>query len=165
MWNTILGRFSWSPPCWLVRLSANIVTIARRRPWLSAATVVSAIALIAAGALTWRWYERQPKPHRVHVTITAPPVMKLEKELKFPLLVVYFSEPAARLDDLSKRAITGVRLDPQIRGAWRWSKDDTLFFEPAENWPAEQKFRVSFERSFFPRHVLMEKWQYEFATA
>jgi hypothetical protein len=27
----------------------------------------------------------------------------------------------------------------------------------AEDWPADQKFRVTFDKNFFPRHVLMER--------
>jgi len=37
-------------------------------------------------------------------------VTKLEKELKFPRLVLYFSESAARLEDLKKTSLQGVRL-------------------------------------------------------
>jgi len=36
--------------------------------------------------------------------------------------------------------------------------------EPAEDWPADQKFRVIFDRNFFPRHVSMERLSYETRT-
>ena len=58
----------------------------------------------------------------------------------------------------------GVRLEPQLNGAWHWAQADILLFEPTEDWPADQKFRVIFDRNFFPRHVSMERLAYETRT-
>jgi len=79
-----------------------------------------------------------------------PKSRKLEKDLKFPRLIVYFSESAARLDDLKKPSIQGVELQPHLNGTWHWVKDDILAFEPGEDWPAAQTFRVVFDKKFFP---------------
>src|SRR6266849_6011354 len=72
------------------------------------------------------------------------PVTKLEKELKYPPLIVRFSDPAARLEDLKKLSLQGVRLEPQIGGAWSWNSDKELVFRPTEDWPADQKYRIVF---------------------
>ena len=88
----------------------------------------------------------------------------MEKELKFPRLVVYFSESAARLEDLKKPSVQGVQLQPHRNGTWRWIQADILVFEPTEDWPADQKIRVVFDRKFFPSHVLMERYVYETDT-
>src|SRR5439155_13860622 len=103
-------------------------------------------------------------PRKVSATIAPVEVTKLEKELKFPRLLVYFSESAARLEDLKKPSLQGVRLEPHLNGAWRWIQADILVFEPSEDWPADQKFRVIFEKNFFPRHVSMERFVYETQT-
>ena len=58
----------------------------------------------------------------------------------------------------------GVRLEPHLEGAWHWAQADILVFEPSEDWPADQKFRVIFDKNFFPRHVLMERLAYETRT-
>ncbi len=58
----------------------------------------------------------------------------------------------------------GVRLEPHLDGAWHWAQADILVFEPSEDWPADQKFRVIFDKNFFPRHVLMERLAYETRT-
>lgn len=124
-----------------------------------------AILLISCGgAWTWKWYSHLPKPRKVSAKIVPIEVTKLEKELKFPRLVVCFSESAARLEDLKKPKVQGVRLEPQLNGAWHWAQADILVFEPTEDWPADQKFRVIFEKNFFPRHVLMERLAYETRT-
>src|SRR6202022_4603807 len=110
------------------------------------------------------WYSHLPKPRRVSVKIVPVEVTKLEKELKFPRLVVYFSESAARLEDLKKPSGQGVQLQPHLNGAWRWLQADILVFEPTEDWPADQKFRVVFDQKFFPSHILMERFVYETQT-
>ncbi len=165
MWNTIFGHLSWTPPPWL-RVGANAtLRFGKRRPLISATIAFAVIVVSASSVWAWRWYARQPKPHRVHATIKSPAVPAPENESQFIPLVIYFSEPSARLEDLGKQSIAGVKIEPQIAGVWRWSSDDTLFFEPKEIWPAEQKFRVTFERNFFPHQVVMDKLQYEFVTA
>ena len=113
----------------------------------------------------WRWYTRLPKPHRVHATIKTPSILPPNYDSQFTSLAIYFSEPAARLEDLGKPAISGVKIEPQVSGAWRWSSDDTLLFEPKQIWPAEKKFCVSFDRNFFPHQIVMDKLQYDFVTA
>jgi uncharacterized protein YfaS (alpha-2-macroglobulin family) len=126
--------------------------------------IISLFLICCAGAGTWNWYSHLPKPRRVSVRIAPIPITKLEKELKFPQLNIYFSEPAARLEDLKKPAIQGVRIEPPIAGAWHWGFDDMLVFVPGEDWPADQKFRIIFDKKFFPRHVLMERLVYETQT-
>ncbi|HEX8280777.1 MAG TPA: MG2 domain-containing protein, partial [Chthoniobacterales bacterium] len=113
---------------------------------------------------TWQWYQRQPKPRKVHATLAAIPVTPLAEKLSFPPLHITFSEPAARLEDMQQPALRRVRLEPSLAGNWHWQNDRELVFEPTEDWPAGRKFRVTFEKSFFPRHVLIEGYQHEFTT-
>ena len=42
-------------------------------------------------------------------------------------------------------------------GAWKWINDRKLAFAPAQDWPADRKFRVIFDKDFFPSHVRMDK--------
>ena len=98
-----------------------------------------------------------PKPHKVYAQVAPIPVTPLEKELKFPALSIEFSESAARLDDLQKPTLDHVRLDPAMTGAWKWINDRKLVFEPAQDWPADRKFRIIFDKDVFPTHVLMDR--------
>ena len=109
------------------------------------------VLLLAGGSVwTWRWYQRQPKPHKVYAQVASIPVTPLEKELKFPPLSIEFSESAARLEDLHKPKLEHVRLDPSINGAWKWINDRKLTFEPAQDWPADRKFSIIFDKGVFP---------------
>jgi len=160
----IFGNVSWRPPVWLSRTGEGWQRLERTYPRAMAPAILAIFAILCAGAWTWHWYSHLPKPRRVTVKITAPEVTKLEKDLKFPRLVVYFSESAARLDDLKKPSVQGVELQPHLNGTWHWIKDDILVFDPTEDWPADQKFRVNFDKKFFPSHVRMEHYSYETKT-
>jgi alpha-2-macroglobulin len=160
----VFGDISWQPPRWLSRTRETWSRIEAAHPRLIALTIIASFLISCAGVWTWNWYSHLPKPKRVSVTIVPVEVTKLEKDLKFPRLVVNFSESAARLEDLKKPALQGVRLEPHLNGRWRWVQDDILVFEPTEDWPADQKFRILFDKNFFPRQVLMERLVYETRT-
>ncbi|HYR21822.1 MAG TPA: alpha-2-macroglobulin [Chthoniobacterales bacterium] len=160
----IFGNISWRPPRWLTRIGESWSRLERAYPRLIAPGVLTIFAVLCASAWTWHWYSHLPKPHRVTAKITPIEVTKLEKDLKFPRLAVYFSESAARLDDLKKPAVGGVELQPHLNGTWHWIKDDILVFEPTGDWPADQKFRVVFDKKFFPSQVRMERFTYETQT-
>src|SRR6059058_5418953 len=160
----IVGNISWRPPGWLSRSIAGWGSFGRVHPRLIASGLIAILLISCGGAWTWKWYSHLPKPRKVSAKIVQVEVTKLEKELKFPRLVVYFSESAARLEDLKKPSVQGVRIEPHLNGAWHWAQADILVFEPTEDWPADQKFRVIFDKNFFPRHVLMERLAYETHT-
>lgn len=159
------GAISWRQPDWLGLTAQRWARLERSYPRLIAPAII-AIFLIACGAAwTWNWYSHLPKPRRVTARIGAIPVTKLEKDLKFPQLNIYFSEPVARLEDLRKPVRHGVTIEPAIPGMWHWGFDDMLVFVPAQDWPADQTFRVIFDKKFFARHVLMDRLVYETRTA
>ena len=160
----IFGNISWRPPGWLSRSLDGCSRFGRAHPRLIASGMIAILLISFGGAWTWKWYSHLPKPRKVSAKIVPVEVTKLEKDLKFPRLVVYFSESAARLEDLKKSSLTAVRLEPHLNGTWRWIQSDILVFEPTEDWPADQKFRVVFEKNLFPRHVLMERFVYEIRT-
>jgi uncharacterized protein YfaS (alpha-2-macroglobulin family) len=160
----VFGNISWRPPGWVSQTADGWKRFERAHPRIILSAVTAIILISGAGAWTWNWYSHLPKPKRVSAKIAPIEVTKLEKELKFPRLTIHFSESAARLEDLRKPSVQGVRLEPHLNGAWHWTQPDTLVFEPTEDWPADQKLRVLFERSFFPRHIVMERLVYETQT-
>ena len=160
----MFGNISWRPPRWVSRTTEGWSRFERAHPRLILSAVTAIVLISCAGAWTWHWYSHLPKPKRVSAKIDPIEVTKLEKELKFPRLTIHFSESAARLEDLKKPSMQGVRLEPHLNGTWHWSQADTLVLEPSEDWPADQKFKVIFDKNFFPRHILMERLVYETRT-
>jgi alpha-2-macroglobulin len=162
--TAIFGDVSWRPPGWLSGIGHIWTRLNRAHPRLIAPTIILIFLLLCGAAWTWNWFEHRPQPHRVKALVEAIPVTKLEKELKYPPLMVRFSESAARLEDLKKTSLAGVRLEPKIAGVWSWTSDKELAFRPTEDWPADQNFKIIFDKKFFPPHVLMERLSYEFRT-
>jgi hypothetical protein len=160
----VFGRVQWSPPRWLSQSRAAFSGFNRTHPLITASGIVAILLLSCGAAWTWHWYQHRPKPRYVTVKIDPIPVTKLEKDLTFPTVDVRFSESAARLEDLKKVPVPGVRLDPPLPGKWMWATDKHLFFKPSEDWPADQKFKIIFDKKFFPPHVLVESRVYEFTT-
>jgi uncharacterized protein YfaS (alpha-2-macroglobulin family) len=162
--RTTLGQLSWTPPPWLQHGFVRIHLYHRRHPFLLAGEVLLVLLLASGSLWTWKWYQRQPKPHTVSAQVAPIPVTPLDKELKIPPLSIEFSESAARLEDLKNPTVQHARLDPPIAGAWKWTNDRKLTFAPAQDWPADRKFRIIFDRDLFPSHVRMDKLEYEAVT-
>jgi uncharacterized protein YfaS (alpha-2-macroglobulin family) len=160
----VFGRFQWSPPRWLSQSSAAFSRFNRSHPLITASGIIAIFLFACAAAWTLHWYQHRPKPRYVSVMVELIPVTKLEKELTFPTLDIRFSDSAARLEDLKKTSVTGIRLDPPLAGKWMWANDKHLFLKPTEDWPADQKFKIIFDKKFFPPQVLMERLVYEFTT-
>ena len=160
----LFGRLQWTPPRWLSRSRAAFSNFNRAHPLVTASAIIAIVLLSCGAAWTLHWYQHRPKPRYVKVMIEAVPVTKLEKELKFPTLDIRFSDSAARLKDKDKTALQGVRLDPPLAGKWMWAGDKHLFFQPKEDWPADKKFNVIFDKKFFPPHIVLERLTYEFQT-
>jgi alpha-2-macroglobulin len=164
IFRTAFGQLSWKPPFWLQRAFARVVLFRRGHPLLAAIIVLLAFVIAGGGVRGWRWYQNRPKPHKVYAEVAPIPVTPLEKELKFPPLTIEFSESAARLEDLKNPTLQQVRLDPPVAGAWKWMNDRKLSFAPAQDWPADKKYRVIFDKTFFPAHILMDKLEYDVST-
>src|SRR3989440_3516292 len=160
----VFGRVQWSPPRWLSQGRAVFSRFNRAHPLIAASGILAILLLFCGGAWTWHWYQHRPKPRYVSVKIEPIPVTKLEKDLTFPTLDLRFSESAARLEDLKKTPVPGVRLDPPMAGKWMWATDKLLFFKPSEDWPADKQFKIIFDKKFFPSLVLVERRVYEFTT-
>ncbi|MBV9618026.1 MAG: hypothetical protein JO201_02340, partial [Verrucomicrobia bacterium] len=165
IWVAIFGRFSWSPPGWFSQTRFGWTRFSVSRPRTTASILITVFLITCGSIWGWKWYQSRPKPHRVSATVAEIPVTKLDKDLQYPPLVIRFSDPAARLEDLKKPSLEGVRLDPPLAGAWSWNSDRELAFRPTEDWPADRKFQITFDKKFFPEQVLMQRLAYETKTS
>ena len=152
----ILGDFTWTAPPWFSRLTR----------WTRSHRLLSLgfLAFLLAAWWAWNWYQHRPQPERITVHAQPIPVTKLEKELKPAPLEIRFSSSVARLDQLGKEVRDDVRLEPALAGRWSWASDSRLTFQPANDWPAEQKYRISFAKKLFPKQVLLDRYAVEVTT-
>jgi uncharacterized protein YfaS (alpha-2-macroglobulin family) len=160
----VFGRLQWSPPRWLSQSRVAFSRFNHAHPLITASGIIAILLFSGGAAWTLRWYQHRPKPRYVSVMVERIPVTKLDKELTFPTLDIQFGDSAARLEDLKKTSVPGIRLDPPLAGKWMWANDKHLFFKPTEDWPADQTFKITFDKKFFPPQVLVERRVYEFTT-
>jgi uncharacterized protein YfaS (alpha-2-macroglobulin family) len=102
------------------------------------------------------------------VTVESPGVTPLAKDLKPLPLRIHFGESVARLDQAGASQgaalARGIRIEPPVEGTWKWIGDKRLEFEPKKDWPADQKYRITLDRSLFPAHVLLARYEVEAKT-
>lgn len=162
---SIFGQVFWSPPSWLGRSCAACTNFHRTQPALTTAMILGVFFFSCGTAWSWRWFQTRPKPRYVSVKVQPIPVTPWKKDsLDYPILRLTFDQSVARLEDLKKTSVPGVRLDPPRPGLWYWAADNLLCFKPHEDWPADQTFRIIFDRKFFPSHIAMERLVYETKT-
>jgi hypothetical protein len=135
----LFGRVQWSPPRWLSHSRAAFSRFNRAHPLITASGIIAILLLSCGAAWTWHWYQHRPKPRYVSVKIEPIPVTKLEKDLTFPTLDLRFSESAARLEDLKKTSVAGVRLDPPLAGKWMWANGSTSVFQTGRRLASRSK--------------------------
>jgi len=168
----ILGRFKWNSPPWVNFLRDK----AQRRPvtfWGSAITIA---ALLIAGCYTWHWYKNLPQPQLITAHITAPAITPVADTLEPDYLTFDFGLPdpndgenftaqsVAPLNALDKEVTSGIEISPAIPGKWNWENDSRIYFTPDTDWPAEQKYTVTFSKDAFAAGAKMQSYSYSFTT-
>lgn len=177
LFAALFGSIDWYAPDWLRFLGRrlrmlweSLLESVRERPARGAAALVVLAVMVASGAGAWRWYQALPKPQLVAFELTAPARTCYECEppgAPNPLRI-RFTESVAPLDDVDKAldAAQGlVGLSPTHPGQWFWRDDRTLVFEPGEDWPVGQRFKVGFARKkLVAQHQRLERYDAEFQS-
>lgn len=66
---------------------------------------------------------------------------------------------------LAGKLAQGVKIEPEIKGEWRFTWEYALQFTPSEPWKAGQRYHVSFEPGLFPSFVKLTDQGYDFTAA
>ena len=160
-----LGRFSWTPPGWLVRAGV------RRALWGVIATVATA-ALAASG---YFYYRSLPEPLQVAIQVTPPGVSAIVEGKPVPdVLHLDFHYPpdadapdtlsAARIDLVGEAIDEGVDLSPPMPGEWRFTTENRLIFAPEDDWPADRTYHIELAPTLFAPGIELADPETEFTT-
>ena len=161
----LIGDFSWKPPGWIARPCGALAGWCHRHRRQSVAILM--LILAAAGGGWWRyeWEKKQPKPVRISVYAEAPGITPLGKELTPSPLWIRFGASVAKVENHAGVPVTsGIRMQPPVEGVWKWATDMSLMFRPKNDWPAGQKYRITLDRSIFPKHALLERHEVQATT-
>ena len=98
--------------------------------------------------------------------VEATGVTKLEKVLQPQALAVVFGASVAKVEDHAGLPVTtGIRMEPAVEWQWKWVGDTRLVFRPKSDWAAGPKYHITLDRSIFPKHVLLERYEVDMQTA
>jgi uncharacterized protein YfaS (alpha-2-macroglobulin family) len=154
-------------------------TAGRRRLY---AGIAAALLLISSGLVTWLLLDHGPHPRIAWVDITPPGVSDvISGKLKPRAVYIRFRlEPpvegrrymavpeqvsVARLELIGQRVTNQITMTPFQAGDWTWTNENTLRFEPAEDWPAGEKFNVRLPSELFASYVKLNDTSVDFQTA
>ncbi len=182
--SVIFGSFtiSYTKPAWISGLGAALASAGSAalkpvRSFLSALSkakkakpvlfrgiaggigflVVCAIAVFIVFSLL-------PKPETIRARIAAPGTPEIgEEETPLPL-VIEFGGSAAKLDEIGRRIMDGITIEPDVAGVWFWETERRIVFTPGQEWPIGAEFRVAMDRDLFPDHVLLDSYSLRFKT-
>jgi uncharacterized protein YfaS (alpha-2-macroglobulin family) len=168
----IFGTLSWSAPPWLRRVGewfnrewgTSRAWIRAHRRRFTTIVAISTLSLVAL-ALAYLWYQSRPKPVEFSFRTEAPAPTKIEEGAKPNPLLITFNGSVAKLEDMEKTNIPGVRLQPSIKGSWKWEADSRLVFTPEEEWGIGQEYKVTFDRNLFASYVRLDRYSDWFTTA
>lgn len=165
----VFGKLSWQGPEWPRELNARRKQLGRKFYYGLGAV---ALLLVIAGVAEYL-YSHRLRPVLTTVAIDAPGITPASEPLTPDGVTVHFSldniyaaksDSAARLDLIGKPVSSGIILTPAVPGEWRWSDDNTLHFTPQKDWPAGQRYTLSFDKSIFAPGVLLEDSEFSFST-
>ncbi|MFT4058056.1 MAG: alpha-2-macroglobulin [Legionella sp.] len=163
--SAVFGKLNWNSPPWLTYLRSKSST--------SPKTFFGAIILaVIASGYGIHWYKNLPQPIYTTAIINTPKITANEETLVPDNLVVDFgikqngfiNKSVAPLNQIGKLVTKGIEMKPEIPGTWVWTSDSELTFTPAEDWPANQKYTITFAPEFFAANANMESHTFSFST-
>ncbi|MEJ2610211.1 MAG: MG2 domain-containing protein [Candidatus Thiodiazotropha sp.] len=172
VFSLLFGRMSWSAPPW-VRF---LVGLPRQYPRHVLGALI--IALLLGGGIAY--YLQLPIPLRYLAQVSGPRLTPVVDEVlqPQPLTIAFDYDPdylaeteqslpevsLANMMLLDKPITQGIRLQPALAGEWRWQDDQTLVFNPEEDWPAGQTYLVHLSKSLFRDGAKLKDESVSFTT-
>jgi len=165
--TTLFGRVAWEAPSW-VSWCGRAIGLARARlaarPRLTAGVAVASVALAAGGFWGYLWWQSRPRPVVVTFSANTPERTQIEQNKKPNPLIVTFHRSAAPIASVGKGVTNGIAMSPALAGAWRWTSDRTLSFQPTDDWPVGTLHTMTFDKRLVARDVRLAKYQLPFRT-
>lgn len=169
----VIGRASravlgtWTAPGWMQAIgrgASQALSIATAHPKRAAAIALVVVGVTAAGVYGYRWLQSQPKPVQTTVNVQEPGRTEIEHERAPNPAVFTFSHSTAPLGMVDKEVTQGIELSPAIEGTWRWLNDQTLSFQPKQDWPVGQTYTVKLGRESVAPQVRLARSSVTFSS-
>ena len=171
LFTTLFGTVDWQMPNWLKPIVTRVQCLIEKGQTLHRANpgrshkvggVLLVFVLLCSGG--YHWYSSRPQPVRMGLELSEITATPLEKDAKPVPLKINFKGSAAKLSDIGKIVKSGVRIEPELPGEWKWESEDTLVFTIEGDWSVAQEHTVVLEKKLFPKHVKLEAYELPFQT-
>ncbi len=169
--SATIGRVSWSRPPWL---GWGVGEVSKAGRWVAlhprhaGAILLALTALSGISLVGYKWWQAQPKPIEVRLTVKNPPRTPIEAEEEADRaprpLVVRFALSVAPLSMVGKDVPAGIKISPSIEGKWKWVDDKNLEFLPKGDWSVGSEHEIEFDRSVVASHIRLASTVAKFQT-
>jgi uncharacterized protein YfaS (alpha-2-macroglobulin family) len=177
------GSITYNPPNWIQKTLSLLAESVVGKKWqelrgwilrnpgkfqkLRLGVLSSFLVCLAAWYGFNAYINSIPKPDYVKVSLEKPRPTNPEDGIPNQLAIV-FDKSVAKTTDLNKIIAQGVKINPVLEGAWHWESDHQLTFrlDPTKklDWAVGTTYEVSFQKDFFPEHIILENYQLKFET-
>jgi len=148
------------------KITTQTTSAYRKNPKAFGLKIVSSLVVVAALFGSWQWWQSRPKPQycAVNVSPPSPPSTTFNTSSD---LILSFGCSAALLSQVGQEITEGLRIEPQIKGTWKWTSDRVLHFQPQgtyleNDWRAGEPYTVSFSKKLFSNSIKLESYETEF---
>lgn len=171
----LFGDISFKPPPWWTTLieegpdQAELLVV-RILTWLKANRellgkgFLAILLLLAAYFGLKSWLADDKNIVKINTNIVSPPLTPMVKGAKPKPVHIDFDKSAVKLEDSGSSVKQGIAMSPFHKGTWTWTSDRRLTFTPVEDWPVGREFEIRMNRSLFPDHVLLDRYELKFNT-
>ncbi|MDR1195097.1 MAG: hypothetical protein LBL00_01300, partial [Endomicrobium sp.] len=114
--------------------------------------------------------ERQSVYRDASVRIYSPNITRTyenangETVLSKPDKITFFFNSSAANIELVGKEFTGVSMSPKCEGTWEWRDENTIVFTPANDWPANETYKINFPKEIFNNELALDSYSYEVKT-
>ncbi|MDH4127526.1 MAG: alpha-2-macroglobulin [Spirochaetota bacterium] len=168
----LFGKLSYSPPNWLktscdkLKQKKDSFKTKIINNKLKYGIILGLSCFVFISGLTFLVYFLiREKPYRVTISADIPKATKLKKDSKPYPLKLKFSDSVSPSKNVGREALSGIRIEPPIKGAWKWTSDRLIVFTPKEDWAVGQEYTVYMDKELFTDTVELEKYKYNFKSA
>ena len=101
---------------------------------------------------------------KISFSVSAPLPPDLENQERVSPIYIQFKGSVSKIEDVHNEISTGIEIDPEIKGVWKWAKDNTISFTPLEQWIPGTEYTINMESDLFSEHIKLDKYKASFKT-
>ncbi|NOQ28171.1 MAG: hypothetical protein GQ564_22645 [Bacteroidales bacterium] len=104
------------------------------------------------------------KEKKISFTVSAPASPNLKKQEIVPPIHINFRGSVSKIEDVQSEITSGISIDPEIEGIWKWSADNKISFHPYVQWTTGTEYTINMDTELFPDHIKLNKYEASFKT-